>query len=749
MSNPRVNFTLSATNKAGAAFSSVTSGMKKVAHQQQRITRTNVGFMRGMSANRRIVQQVGMQVSDLGVQIAGGQSALLSLTQNVPQVVQMFGAFGGILAAVITLLGTATLMFVKSGQSMIALADTFGIAKDDILAFRNMLVTIKEAVFNMVNFVVNHLDVMLASLSALAVFMGAKYVSSAVSAAVSSKFFALSLRAISIHGYAAGGSMVALRAATIAFNSALAVTRKLLMRLGLPALIIGAGYLIERLTTLRSIVGSWGEVFSMVAAVAIEILIQRIPRAAEAMGYRIAGTVMSLPVTFSRAFASIFSTIINVINKIIGAFNGLWDASSIIFDEIASHITNVFMSAFEGVMKALRRFINAIIDALNQLPGMNLSRIEGDWGKFTKKTTRSAKELGADISDAMSNSLSRDFLPGAQKVLNSWKRANDSAGKFVGEVFGKASEAASEALAPLKSWEKLMGALSQDKGGQFDIRNLFGGGNGSDDAEKTVGKIGEKINFAMRSVLDLGKTVSTTLKSNLGDLLFGVKSFRRALSDALNDISRKVLDFGINQLFKTIENNLFGGGGFDEWVKKIFSKTKDEDVSKTLFDEIKKVTKSLFNDIGSKSKGVINSFVGLLRNFFSGIGNVFSNINVGGSFSGLAGFVSRMFSFDGGGFTGAGVRSGGLDGKGGRVAMVHPNETIIDHAKRNGAANLGMASRKGSTVVVNATYQFNGVSRDEVMRDVQNADSKLKRTIIESMPGYIDQHSFNKQRGAA
>jgi len=38
-------------------------------------------------------------------------------------------------------------------------------------------------------------------------------------------------------------------------------------------------------------------------------------------------------------------------------------------------------------------------------------------------------------------------------------------------------------------------------------------------------------------------------------------------------------------------------------------------------------------------------------------------------------------SFEGGGFTGFGARAGGLDGKGGYMAMVHPNETIIDHTK--------------------------------------------------------------------
>lgn len=38
-------------------------------------------------------------------------------------------------------------------------------------------------------------------------------------------------------------------------------------------------------------------------------------------------------------------------------------------------------------------------------------------------------------------------------------------------------------------------------------------------------------------------------------------------------------------------------------------------------------------------------------------------------------------SFDGGGFTGIGPRSGGIDGKGGFPAILHPNETVIDHTK--------------------------------------------------------------------
>lgn len=60
-------------------------------------------------------------------------------------------------------------------------------------------------------------------------------------------------------------------------------------------------------------------------------------------------------------------------------------------------------------------------------------------------------------------------------------------------------------------------------------------------------------------------------------------------------------------------------------------------------------------------------------------------------------------SWDGGGFTGFGARAGGLDGKGGFMAMLHPNETVVDHTKGQGMGdsiviNLNVATGVAQTV---------------------------------------------------
>jgi hypothetical protein len=63
----------------------------------------------------------------------------------------------------------------------------------------------------------------------------------------------------------------------------------------------------------------------------------------------------------------------------------------------------------------------------------------------------------------------------------------------------------------------------------------------------------------------------------------------------------------------------------------------------------------------------------------------------GGGGGGIFGSIFRLFapaSFDGGGYTGGGARMGGLDGKGGFLAMLHPRETVIDHTRGQGAGRL-------------------------------------------------------------
>lgn len=86
----------------------------------------------------------------------------------------------------------------------------------------------------------------------------------------------------------------------------------------------------------------------------------------------------------------------------------------------------------------------------------------------------------------------------------------------------------------------------------------------------------------------------------------------------------------------------------------------------------------------------------------------------GGNLSGLFG---SLFSFDGGGYTGAGSRSGGLDGRGGFLSVLHPNETVVDHTKGQSV---------GGTTNININYSGTGNRAEDrraagaFARDVNN-----------------------------
>lgn len=70
-----------------------------------------------------------------------------------------------------------------------------------------------------------------------------------------------------------------------------------------------------------------------------------------------------------------------------------------------------------------------------------------------------------------------------------------------------------------------------------------------------------------------------------------------------------------------------------------------------------------------------------LSSGLTSLGQSFMGIGGGQSGGDTAGLLGGIPSFSGGGFTGNGARSGGLDGQGGFLAINHPQETITDHTR--------------------------------------------------------------------
>jgi len=81
--------------------------------------------------------------------------------------------------------------------------------------------------------------------------------------------------------------------------------------------------------------------------------------------------------------------------------------------------------------------------------------------------------------------------------------------------------------------------------------------------------------------------------------------------------------------------------------------------------------------------------------------------------------------FNGGGFTGYGARSGGVDGKGGFPAILHPNETVLDHTKGQG---------QGVTIVqnINVTTGVQQTVRAEIANLLPQISNAAKSAVADA-----------------
>ena len=105
--------------------------------------------------------------------------------------------------------------------------------------------------------------------------------------------------------------------------------------------------------------------------------------------------------------------------------------------------------------------------------------------------------------------------------------------------------------------------------------------------------------------------------------------------------------------------------------------------------------------------------------------NAFGGMMSGSSNASIAKIGGALENYDNGGYTGNGPRSGGLDGKGGFMAIMHPRETVIDHTKGQ------QANTNGPTIVQNFNFSANG--DDSVKKIIAQAAPQIAQMTKNSM----------------
>jgi hypothetical protein len=178
--------------------------------------------------------------------------------------------------------------------------------------------------------------------------------------------------------------------------------------------------------------------------------------------------------------------------------------------------------------------------------------------------------------------------------------------------------------------------------------------------------------------------------------------------DKLRETSSIAKELGLS-FNSAFEDAMVGGKGFSQVLKGI-----EQDLMRIIIR--KKVTEPLGNAVtGALSKG---------------FGDIAGSLFGGGGFLNEAGGreVAGSLSFAGGGYTGSGSRSGGLDGQGGFMAMLHPQETVIDHTRGQGrgAASVNISIiNQGQPMQVTSQRQTTGadggITIELMVRQIQDA----------------------------
>lgn len=225
-------------------------------------------------------------------------------------------------------------------------------------------------------------------------------------------------------------------------------------------------------------------------------------------------------------------------------------------------------------------------------------------------------------------------------------------------------------------------------------------------------KNNNEYSAALEKTTEAGRRLTESLFTPADKLAKREEEYQRLL-DA-GEIKRETYDAAKK---KSIEEYL-------DDMDKASGKTKD---ATSLANELGLTFASAFEDAIVGGKGLSEVFKGLEKDIARilirkqvtepftqavsklDIGSLFGGLfgGGGGIASGIAGSAGPLSSFAGGGYTGDGARSGGMDGQGGYLAMLHPQESVIDHAK---GQSMGGGTSINQSITIDARGADAGVT---------------------------------------
>lgn len=208
------------------------------------------------------------------------------------------------------------------------------------------------------------------------------------------------------------------------------------------------------------------------------------------------------------------------------------------------------------------------------------------------------------------------------------------------------------------------------------------------DALKDTAGTASEGKTALDKLADAAKRVFEDTRTPLEKYNLALAELDKML--AADEISEDTYARAVRQLNKELKEAQAGMKEYSNGIQEATASFTDLILGQQSWEEFARA---------SVNRVVREQIEGTLMNALQSLVDTFGGAtdSTGGGGGWLASAISTLFgggkapSYDGGGDTGSGSRTGGVDGKGGFFGILHPNETVTDHTKGGGtAANVNV-----------------------------------------------------------